>query len=87
VFVGAANRVGVENGVTFYGSSFVCDPIGQVLAQAGRDTQEVIVADLDPHALTHWRDLFPLLHQRRPHTYARILDTWQAADRPAWLEK
>ncbi|MDZ4767379.1 MAG: nitrilase-related carbon-nitrogen hydrolase [Chloroflexota bacterium] len=73
VFVGAANRTGVENGVTFYGSSFICDPMGRVLASAGRDTTEVIVADLDPQTLEHWRELFPLLRQRMPGTYARIL--------------
>jgi N-carbamoylputrescine amidase len=73
VFVGAANRVGVENGVTFYGGSFICDPMGRVLAAAGRDTTEVITADLDPRVFDHWRGLFPLLRQRMPGTYARIL--------------
>ncbi len=75
VFIGAANRIGVENDVTFYGSSFICDPTGRILAQAGRASVEVITADLDPHTLTHWRTLFPLLRQRMPHTYARLLDT------------
>ncbi len=74
LFIGAANRVGVENGVTFYGSSFVCDPTGKMLAQAGRETTEVICADLDPKVLERWRDLFPLLKQRMPHTYARIIE-------------
>jgi N-carbamoylputrescine amidase len=76
VFVAAANRVGVENGVTFYGGSFVCDPMGRVLAQAGRDTTEVISADLDPQTLVHWRALFPLLRQRMPRTYSRITETF-----------
>lgn len=79
VFIGAANRIGRENAVTFYGSSFICDPMGRVLAQAGRDTTEVITADLDPSTLTRWRALFPLMHQRRPQTYGRLLD---AADSP-----
>ncbi len=76
VFVGAANRTGVENGVRFYGSSFICDPMGRVLAQAGRDTTEIIMAELDPQTLEHWRALFPLLHQRMPQTYGRILDAF-----------
>lgn len=87
LFVGAANRVGVENGIPFYGSSFVCDPMGNILAQAGRDTIEVITADLDLSVLARWRSLFPLLHQRRPATYGRINDTWQGDDRPAWLDE
>lgn len=74
VYIAAANRVGVENGVTFYGSSFICDPTGRILAQAGRDTVEVIVADLDPGLFTHWRNLFPLLQQRRPDLYGRLIE-------------
>jgi N-carbamoylputrescine amidase len=75
VFVGAANRVGHENAVTFYGSSFICDPMGRVLAQAGRDTTEVITARLDPETMTRWRGLFPLMQQRMPHTYARLTES------------
>ncbi|MEO0561754.1 MAG: nitrilase-related carbon-nitrogen hydrolase, partial [Chloroflexota bacterium] len=74
VFVAAANRVGHENDVTFYGSSFICDPTGAVLAQAGRDTTEVITATLDPAVMTRWRGLFPLTAQRKPDTYTRLTD-------------
>jgi N-carbamoylputrescine amidase len=87
VFIGAANRVGAENGVTFYGSSFICDPMGRVLAQAGRETTEVITATLDPYSLTHWRELFPLLHQRKPHTYGRLLEADVPDSPPGWLRK
>lgn len=86
VFVGAANRVGTENGLRFYGSSFICDPTGRLLAQAGRDTTEVIVADLDAATFHRWRRLFPLLHQRRPATYRRLGEAWAGPDRPEWLE-
>jgi len=72
IYIGAANRVGEENGVRFYGSSFVCDPMGRVVAQAGRDTTEVLIADLDESLFAHWRKLFPLLEQRRPDTYGKI---------------
>jgi len=74
VFIGAANRIGQENGLTFYGSSFVCDPMGHILAQAGRDTTEVLIADLDADVFTKWRRLFPLLKQRMPKTYGRITE-------------
>jgi len=73
VFIGAANRIGQENGLTFYGSSFVCDPMGRVIAQAGRDTTEVLIADLDPDVFMLWRRLFPLLSQRKPQSYGQIL--------------
>jgi N-carbamoylputrescine amidase len=72
IYIGAANRVGSENSVRFYGSSFICAPTGKILAQAGRNTTEVIVADLEAQTLEHWRELFPLLHQRKPSTYGRV---------------
>lgn len=68
LYIAAANRVGVE-GVTFYGRSFICDPMGRVVAEASRDGNEVIVADLDPALFAEWRRLFPLLRQRRPALY------------------
>jgi N-carbamoylputrescine amidase len=74
LFVAAANRTGRENDLQFYGSSFICDPTGRVLAQAGRDTTEVIHAELDGARLTRYRDLFQLLSRRRPETYSRILE-------------
>ncbi|PKN94984.1 MAG: hydrolase [Chloroflexi bacterium HGW-Chloroflexi-6] len=71
VFIAAANRVGLE-GVTFYGSSFICEPNGTIIIQASRDRDELLVTDLDPAALQEWRRLFPLLQQRRPSAYGRI---------------
>jgi N-carbamoylputrescine amidase len=73
VYVAAANRTGTENGVTMYGSSFVCAPTGEILAQAGRDTREVIYATLDKGVLAQWRGLFPLLTQRKPEAYGRVV--------------
>ena len=72
VFIAAANRTGVED-VTFYGSSFICDPMGNIIAQASRDQTEVLVADLDAAVFEQWRYLFPLLKQRRPDAYGRLL--------------
>lgn len=73
LFIAAVNRTGQENGVTFYGSSFICDPRGRILAQASRDQTEIVMVDLDPHTLTQWRQLFPLLQQRRPEAYGGII--------------
>ena len=49
-FIGAINRVGMEapwNIGEFYGSSYFCNPRGQIIAQASRDKDEVLTADLD----------------------------------------
>ncbi|MFC7487048.1 nitrilase-related carbon-nitrogen hydrolase [Knoellia sp. CPCC 206453] len=66
------NRTGDEGGLTFYGSSFVSDPYGRVLAEAPRDEEAVIVTDLDLDQRKDWLDLFPFLTTRRPDTYGRL---------------
>ena len=72
-FMVVPNRTGDEGALTFYGSSFVSDPYGRVLASAPRDEEAVIVADLDLDQRTDWLDLFPFLTTRRPDTYERLL--------------
>ena len=79
LFVAAINRVGRENAVTFYGSSFICDPLGDVLAQASRDKDEVIHEVLRADLRTQYHALFPLLHQRRPQHYAALLEKFDSA--------
>ena len=73
VFIAACNRIGHENAVTFYGSSFICDPLGNIVAQAARDRDEVIHAVLRAGVRQQYLNLFPLLHQRRPQHYSRLL--------------
>ncbi len=73
VYIAAANRTGRE-GVAFYGSSFVCDPMGNIIAQASRDRTDIIYADIDPQVLAQWRELFPLLRQRRPAVYSQLTE-------------
>jgi N-carbamoylputrescine amidase len=74
-FMVAINRIGTEPPLTFYGSSFVSDPYGRVLAQAPRDTPAVLVADLDLDQRTDWLELFPMLATRRPDTYGALTAT------------
>jgi N-carbamoylputrescine amidase len=71
-FAAAVNRVGREDRMSFYGSSFVADPLGRILAKAGSEEQ-VIVADLDPGAIRAAREMLQMLRDRRPETYARLL--------------
>jgi N-carbamoylputrescine amidase len=67
-FMAAVNRVGTERETTFYGSSFVSDPFGRVIARAPRDEPAVLVADLDLSLCDEWRRLFPFDRARRPAT-------------------
>jgi N-carbamoylputrescine amidase len=73
-FMVAVNRIGFEEPLTFYGSSFISDPYGRVLVQAPRDEPAVLVADLDLDQRRDWLELFPFLRTRRPETYAALLD-------------
>ncbi|HKI21098.1 MAG TPA: carbon-nitrogen hydrolase family protein [Isosphaeraceae bacterium] len=48
VYVMAVNRVGEESGFRFIGASSIVDPNGRVLARAGVDSEEILLADIDP---------------------------------------
>ena len=74
LFMVAVNRVGREGDMSFYGSSFVADPYGRVLAQAPRDEPAVLVADLDLDQRRDWLEAFPLLRARRPDAYGALVD-------------
>lgn len=73
-FMVVPNRYGNEGSITFYGSSFICDPFGRILARASRDEDEVLVADLDLDQRRDWLDLFPFLSTRRPDTYDMLVE-------------
>jgi N-carbamoylputrescine amidase len=72
LFMVAPNRWGNEGTLNFYGSSFISDPYGRILAQAPRNESAVLVADLDLDQRKDWLTLFPFLTTRRPDTYARL---------------
>jgi N-carbamoylputrescine amidase len=73
-FMIVPNRYGNEGALNFYGSSFICDPYGRVLARAGRDGDEVLIADLGLDQRRDWLDLFPFLATRRPDTYDMLTE-------------
>jgi N-carbamoylputrescine amidase len=74
VFMVAINRIGEEPPLTFYGSSFISDPYGRILAQALREEPAVLVADLDLDQRRDWLELFPFLTTRRPDAYASLAE-------------
>ena len=73
----AANRIGreVQNKIeiNFYGSSFIADNTGALVAEAGRDTEEVIHASFDRSALSTLRSSWGLFRDRRPELYGALL--------------
>jgi N-carbamoylputrescine amidase len=76
VFVAAVNRIGHEGppggGLEFWGSSFLADPFGRILARAGTDSEEVITALCDPKLQEETRRNWPFLRDRRIDAYATI---------------
>jgi N-carbamoylputrescine amidase len=78
-FMVAVNRFGEEAPLQFYGSSFISDPYGRVLAQAPRDEAAVLVADLDLDQRRDWLELFPFLSTRRPDAYSKLTEEPGAA--------
>jgi len=75
-FVGAINRVGVEAPWKigeFYGSSYFCDPRGRIFAQASRDRDEVLTADLDLDMIGEVRKTWQFFRDRRPDMYQELV--------------
>lgn len=72
LFMCVPNRWGDEGRISFYGSSFISDPYGRVLAQAPREGDTVLVATLDLDQRSDWLALFPFLETRRPDTYESL---------------
>ncbi|MEM7412585.1 MAG: carbon-nitrogen hydrolase [Myxococcota bacterium] len=72
VFVIAVNRVGTEGPIRFWGSSFVADPFGRVLARAGSDGPETLVVDCDLGDIERVRRDWPFLRDRRIDAYADL---------------
>jgi N-carbamoylputrescine amidase len=74
-FVGAINRVGTEkpwNIGEFYGQSYFCDPRGQIVAQASRDRDELLTAELDLDKIREVRNVWQFYRDRRPETYGGL---------------
>jgi beta-ureidopropionase len=62
------------NSNKFYGSSYFCDPRGQIFAQASEDEDEVLVADLDLDKIREVRNTWQFMRDRRPETYHEMTE-------------
>ena len=78
-FVVAVNRVGKEassaGDVEFWGHSFVCDPMGRVIAEAG-EQEEVLVVECDLGLIDEQRHWWPFFRDRRIDAYDGLLERW-----------
>jgi beta-ureidopropionase len=74
-FLGAINRPGWEEPWRigeFYGQSYFCDPRGQILSTAARNTDDTIICDLDLDMIRDVRNTWQFYRDRRPETYGPI---------------
>jgi N-carbamoylputrescine amidase len=74
VFVAAVNRVGHEGspGLEFWGSSFLCDPFGVIVAEASTDKEEIVIGEIDLARIEEVRRNWPFLRDRRIDAYSGI---------------
>jgi len=83
VFVASPNRVGHEqepgtDGIEFFGHSFIADPFGRVIAEAGTEPA-ILTARCDPRLIEDTRRNWPFLRDRRIDAYAPILSRYLGA--------
>lgn len=80
----AANRYGMEQGerleITFYGSSFMTDPTGEILTCASRDADQILFASYDLAAIESQRHTWGVFRDRRPDLYGPLTRHGAASD-------
>ena len=78
VYVAAVNRIGLEKhdenfpGIEFWGSSFIADPQGVIIAQASSDKEEILIAEIDLERIEYIHRNWPFLRDRRIDSYEGI---------------
>lgn len=70
----AANRYGDEDGQRFYGSSFITDAYGAIIADAPQDADAVLTARIEPLSIRAMRASMGFFRDRRPELYQRLLE-------------
>jgi N-carbamoylputrescine amidase len=80
IYVAAVNRVGFEGtadaGLEFWGHSFVADPFGVVVAEAGESAEQILVVECDRGRIEEVRRNWPFFRDRRIDAYAGITGRW-----------
>jgi N-carbamoylputrescine amidase len=74
----ASNRIGTEqfgdSRITFYGSSFLTNEIGEIIAEADRHSETVLIAEFDLDQIARYRDFWGIHQDRRPEMYGKIVE-------------
>jgi N-carbamoylputrescine amidase len=81
VYVASVNRVGREGKINFWGRSFVAGPFGEIVAHAGGEREEILLAKCDLAKIEETRQSWPFLRDRRIDAYGYLLER-SLEDRP-----
>lgn len=81
VFVASVNRVGREGKIKFWGQSFVAGPFGEIVARAGGDREEILLARCDLGKIEQTRQSWPFLRDRRIDAYGAIQSRFLETDK------
>lgn len=76
VFIGANNRVGIERPWSFgpfYGSSYIVDPLGRILATGSENRDELVIAEVDLSLIETVRRTWNIFESRQPTTYGGLI--------------
>ena len=76
-FIAAINRVGIEEPWKtgkFYGSSYICNPRGKIIAKGSEDKDEIVIGDVDLDMIKEVRNLWQFYRDRRPETYNKLVE-------------
>jgi N-carbamoylputrescine amidase len=79
VFVASVNRTGYEKlsdlkeGIEFWGSSFICDPYGEIIKKAPKNKDNLLIAEIDLSMIEEKRNIWPFFRDRRIDSYNEIL--------------
>ena len=74
VYVASVNRVGREGKIKFWGNSFVAGPFGEMVAHAGGEREEILLARCDLGKIEETRQSWPFLRDRRIDAYGSLLE-------------
>lgn len=73
IFVAAVNRVGKEKDLNFWGSSFIADPFGEIIACASSTKEEALVAEIDLEKIRASQEGWGFLKNRQPNNYSELV--------------
>ncbi len=72
VFVCAANRIGQEEDLTFWGNSFISNPLGEIISQTTHEKETTFCIEIDLDQIEYYRQRWPFFRDRRIDSYSEI---------------